>query len=85
MFNHALLGKWCDAMQLREMPGQELWWTPNIVVYWAGGAPLCPQEPQGRGCERILEKVRRLSQATPNLKWGLGLKLAFGMTCTMTI
>jgi hypothetical protein len=51
-----------------------------MTVYEVGGSPLYPQKPLGWDCGRMLEMVGRLSQATPDSKWGMGLGLAFGTT-----
>jgi hypothetical protein len=63
------------------MLGEEPWWIPNLAVYKADGAPSFPRVLSGWVCGRILEKVWRLFQATPDSKWEMEPELAFGMIC----
>jgi hypothetical protein len=54
-------------------------------AYGAGGALLSLEELLGLGCGRTSEKGRRLSKALLNMWWGMGLGLAFDMTCVVAI
>jgi len=53
MFNRALLGRWLyGGLELREMLGVELRWTPSLAVCGVGGAPLSLQVPLEWDCGR---------------------------------
>ncbi len=51
----------------------------------ADSAPTFLHELLGWDYGRMLEKVGRLFQATPDSKWGMGPRLAFGTICGVGI
>jgi hypothetical protein len=63
----------------------ELWWIPNLVVYGVDGALTFLQELLGWDYGRMLEKVGRLFQVTPDSKWEIEPGLAFGTICGLGI
>jgi hypothetical protein len=76
MFNSALLGRlWRFGIE------RDAWWNPNLAINGADGALTFLQELSGWDYGRMLEKVERLFQATPNSKWEMGPGLAFGTIC----
>jgi hypothetical protein len=82
MFNRALLGRWLyGGLELREMLGVELRWTPSLAVCGVGGAPLSLQVPLEWDCGRTSGNDGKLSLVLLDLRWGMGLGQNFGTIC----
>lgn len=71
---------WCYAFERESLHGEQQW-IVNMATCWVGGVLVRLMSHTGLGFGSLSERVGESSLYTLDSRWGIPLKLDFGMLC----